>query len=83
MLNLFSMETNADIKLITHREASNSGDVKYGSRKALTEESHKLRLKKKHFKFETVVIIFSSGKIFTLAFSPYKSISRICLKFFL
>lgn len=27
MLNLFSMETNADIKLITHREASNSGDV--------------------------------------------------------
>lgn len=46
MLNLFSMETNADIKLITHREASNSGDVKYGSGKALTEESHKLRLKK-------------------------------------
>lgn len=41
------METNADIKLITHREASNSGDVKYGSRKALTEESHELRLKKK------------------------------------
>lgn len=40
------METNADIKLITHREASKSGGVKYGSRKALTEKSHTLRLKK-------------------------------------
>lgn len=39
MLNLYSMETNADIKLITHREASKSGCV------SLTEESHALRLK--------------------------------------
>lgn len=29
MLNLYSMETNADIKLITHREASKSGCVEY------------------------------------------------------